>query len=70
MCVFSFLYRDNPFYKLAESIFVGISAAYWMVVAFWDVLVPNLFAKIWPAAIQAGPCPELRPSENNGGGST
>ena len=30
--VLSFVYRDNPFYKVAESIFIGVSAAYWMVV--------------------------------------
>ena len=38
LAIFSFLYRDNPFYKLAEAIIVGVSAAYWMVVAFWTVL--------------------------------
>lgn len=64
LCVFSFLYRDNPFYKLAESIFVGVSAAYWMVVAFWDVLVPNLFAKIGPAAIQAWAMPGIAPERD------
>src|SRR5262245_25663898 len=43
LCIFSFLYRDNPFYKLAEALLIGISAAYWMVVSLWEVLVPNLF---------------------------
>src|SRR5215475_13713953 len=38
--IFSFLYRDNAFYKLSESLLVGVSAAYWMVVAYWDVLIP------------------------------
>jgi hypothetical protein len=61
LCIFSFLYRDNPFYKLAESIFVGTSAAYWMVVGFWDVLVPNLFDKLFPAAIQSWAMPGLSP---------
>ena len=42
LAVFSFLYADNPFYKVAEAVLVGVSAAYWMVVGFWDVLVPNL----------------------------
>ena len=50
LALFSFLYRDNPFYKFAEHAFVGISAAYWMVVAFWAVLVPNLYAKLFPYA--------------------
>ena len=47
--LFSFMYRDNPFYKIAESILVGASAAYWMVVAFWEVVIPNLLGKLWPA---------------------
>jgi len=32
LALFSFLYGDNVFYKLAESLFIGVSAAYWMVV--------------------------------------
>src|SRR5262245_34495686 len=36
LAIFSFLYRDNPFYKIAESVLVGVSAGYWIVVAFWD----------------------------------
>ena len=31
LMILSFLYRDNPFYRFAESLFVGVSAAYWMV---------------------------------------
>ena len=26
LCIFSFLYKDNPFYKFAEHLFVGVSA--------------------------------------------
>ena len=26
--IFSFLYKDNPFYKFAEHLFVGVSAGY------------------------------------------
>jgi hypothetical protein len=59
LAVMSFLYADNVFYKLAEAIFVGISAAYWMVIAFWDVLVPNLMGKIWPTLIQKWAMPGL-----------
>jgi hypothetical protein len=61
LTIFSFLYRDNPFYKTSEAIVIGVSAAYWMVVAFWDVLIPNLFAKIWPAWIQSWAMPGLAP---------
>ena len=61
LCVFSFLYRDNPFYKFSEAVFVGVSAAYYMVVGFWVVLVPSLLAKIWPAWIQSWAVPGMSP---------
>lgn len=61
LCIFSFLYRDNPFYKFAEAAFVGVSAAYWMVVSFWTVIIPNLLGKIWPAWIQSWAMPGLSP---------
>lgn len=59
LAIFSFLYRDNPFYRIAEAMLVGVSAAYWMVVGFWDVLVPNLLGKIWPALVQSWAMPGL-----------
>jgi hypothetical protein len=40
--IFSFLYKDNPFYKFAEHLFVGVSAGYIVVQQFWQVLWPNL----------------------------
>lgn len=46
LCVFSFLYKDNPFYKLAEHLFVGVSAAYWMVLAFWNTIVGSLVPRL------------------------
>lgn len=41
--IISFLYRDNAWYKLCESIFIGVSAGYWFVMLFWD----NLYGKFW-----------------------
>ncbi|WP_339742522.1 hypothetical protein [uncultured Rubinisphaera sp.] len=61
LCIFSFMYRDNPFYKVAESTVVGVSAAYYMVVGFWSTLVPNLFAKLMPGVIQQWAMPGLSP---------
>lgn len=58
LMIFSFLYRDNMFYKFAEHLFVGVSAAYWMSTAFWNTLVPNLFGKIHPPLIR-GVAPQL-----------
>ena len=43
LCVFSFLYKDNPFYKFAEHLFVGVSAGYYIVLRFWTVILPNLW---------------------------
>lgn len=51
LMIFSFLYKDNPFYKFAEHLFVGVSAAYWMTVAFWTTLIPNLIARLWPSSM-------------------
>ncbi len=46
LSIFSFLYKDNPFYKLAEQVFVGLSAAYWLVYLFYSIMLPNLFNKL------------------------
>ncbi|MGC9365471.1 MAG: hypothetical protein ACP5FK_00300 [bacterium] len=42
LAIFSFLYRDNVFYKIAEALYVGISAGYIMVQSWHDVVIPNL----------------------------
>jgi hypothetical protein len=49
--IFSFLYKDNPLYKFAEHLFVGVSAGYIVVQQFWQVLFPNL---IEPMFFQPG----------------
>jgi hypothetical protein len=41
LMIFSFLYKDNPFYKFAEHVFVGVSAAYWMSKGIQTTLWPN-----------------------------
>jgi len=43
LAIYSFLYKDNFFYKIAENIFVGVSAGYWAVVLWFDYTWPNLF---------------------------
>lgn len=49
----SALWADNPACKLAEHLFVGVSAAYWMSVAFWSTIVPNLLGRIYPPLLGA-----------------
>jgi hypothetical protein len=43
LCIFSFLYKDNPFYKFAEHLFVGVSAGYYIVLNLWTVIYPNMW---------------------------
>jgi hypothetical protein len=59
LCIFSYLYKDNPFYKFAESIVVGVSAGYWAVSQFWDVIVGKLLVKVAPDAARAWAAPGI-----------
>ena len=63
--IFSFLYRDNIFYKFAESVVVGVSAAYWMVVAFWTTIIPNLLGKLSPTWVRSWAMPGLSPERED-----
>ena len=49
--IFSYLYKDNPFYKFAEHLFVGVSAGYWTAIFFWTQIQPNLFGRLFPAKV-------------------
>ena len=54
LCILSYLYGDNPFYKAAEHIFVGVSAGYVFALTWWDQIWPNLFGRLFPAYVDAG----------------
>jgi hypothetical protein len=41
LCIFSFLYKDNPFYKFAEHLFVGVTNGYFVTISWYGVLWPN-----------------------------
>lgn len=41
--IMSFLYKDNPLYKLAEHVFVGWTLGYAIIVAWFDVLYPDFW---------------------------
>ena len=36
LCVLSFLYKENPFYRIAESLFVAVSVGYGFVYNIWN----------------------------------
>ena len=46
LATFSFLYKDNPFYKLAEHLVVGVSAGYFVIILWHNGLQPNLFNRL------------------------
>lgn len=46
LCIFSFLYKDNPMYKFAEHVFVGVSAGYGIVIQWYNVVLPNVINKM------------------------
>ncbi len=59
LAVLSFLWRDNPVYKLAESVVVGVSAGYVMSTAVWSSLVDQVFGKLAPGFTKAYLSPGL-----------
>lgn len=42
LAIFSFLYRENPFFRFAEHLLVGLSAGYFSVIAVQGTLVPKV----------------------------
>ncbi len=47
LAIFSFLYKDNPLYKFAEYLFVGVSAGYILAYTFWNLFIPNLWDHLY-----------------------
>jgi hypothetical protein len=46
IAIFSFLWRDNPLYRFAEHLVVGVSAGYWIVILWNTSLVSKLVQPI------------------------
>jgi hypothetical protein len=46
LLVFSYLLGDNPFFRLAVHIFIGVSAGYVALVTINNVLIPRLFVPL------------------------
>ena len=60
LCIYSFLYKDNPFFKFAEHLFVGISAGYTIAMTWHEAILKLIwepmktkgdFTVLIPAAI-------------------
>ena len=44
--IYSFLYKDNPFFKLGEHIFVGASVGYLLVITYHEVMLKKLYVPL------------------------
>jgi hypothetical protein len=43
LCMYSFLYADNPFFKFGEHLYVGVSMGYTIVRIHYDVMVKSFY---------------------------
>jgi hypothetical protein len=46
LAIFSFLYRENAFYRFAEHLYVGVANGYAITFYWHRVLVPSLFSRV------------------------
>ena len=42
LMMYSFLYKDNPFYKFGEHLYLGVSVGYFICVTWFEVFIPKL----------------------------
>ena len=45
-CILSFLYKDNPFYKFTEHLFIGVSIGFIIIEQYFSTLHPFLVEKL------------------------
>jgi len=51
LIIFSFLYRDNPLYKFAEHLFVGLGTGYYIIQQYHGTFLPNLWNPLRDAVL-------------------
>ena len=47
LAIFSFLYHDNPVFKAAEHIYVGVAAGYTVNIYYWNYMLPKLIEPLF-----------------------
>lgn len=47
LAIFSFLYKDNPFYRFAEHLLVGVSMGYAIPLVYKNVFIPFLYTPVF-----------------------
>lgn len=53
LCVFSYLFGDNPIFRFVTGILIGVSAGYFAVVIIYQVLLPRLVIPLLQGSIVA-----------------
>ncbi len=43
LAIYSFLYQDNPAFKIAENLYVGVSLGYTIIITWFNFLKPDLY---------------------------
>lgn len=43
LAILSFLFKDNPIYKFAEHLFIGVASGYYVAIEWHNVFLPNLW---------------------------
>ncbi len=46
LSIFSILYKDNPFYKIAEHLVVGVSAGYFAIILYYNSFIPKVWVPV------------------------
>lgn len=47
LAIYTFLYKDNPVYRVAESLLIGLSIGYTLVIFWQSTLIDILFAPLF-----------------------
>ncbi len=49
LAMYSFLYRDNPLFKIAENLYVGVTTGYMIIIMWETYLRPEVYDKFFNA---------------------
>ncbi len=47
LSLFSFLYRDNPLYKLTEHLYIGVSVGYSLAITYYKSFIPKVVTPLF-----------------------
>jgi len=47
LAIFTFLYKDNPLFRMAEHLFVGLATGYGLVVVYKNAFYPNVWVPLF-----------------------